>query len=365
VTDEEFFGARPTVRRSITVGWLLLIGSIVGAVMLASSPSPYVVERPGPAFDTLGQVEVAGEIVPLIDIPDETVYATEGTLDLLTVYIDGSPQQPIAWVDVVVAWFDPSKTVVPVELVYPDDQTDEEADEASAIAMANSQRYAIAAALTEVGLEYTSRVQIAAVAEGFPADGVLEVDDLVLAVGGQEVSDVEELRARLGESGPGVAVDLLVRRGDADLTLTLTPVASEEDGFPVIGVGANSLFEFPIDVRIQLERVGGPSAGMMFALGIYDKLTPGALTGGEQVAGTGTISPDGEVGAIGGIVQKMYGARAAGADWFLAPTANCAEVVGRTPGDLIVFSVVDLDDAIAVLEGIAAGDTAGLATCES
>ena len=135
---------------------------------------------------------------------------------------------------------------------------------------------------------------------------------------------------------------------------------------PIIGVFVGGDYEFPIEVRIQLENVGGPSAGMMFALGIIDKLTPGELNGGENVAGTGPISGSGEVGAIGGIRQKMWGAVRSGADWFLAPASNCGEVVGHVPSGLTVFAVATLDDALTALSAIADGaDTASLPTCSA
>jgi Lon-like protease len=133
---------------------------------------------------------------------------------------------------------------------------------------------------------------------------------------------------------------------------------------PIVGIIVGGEYDFPVDVAIQLENVGGPSAGMMFALGIIDKLTPGELNGGEQVAGTGTIAGDGTVGPIGGIRQKLYGAKDAGATWFLAPTSNCDEVSGHIPDGLSVFSVDTLDDALAALEVIAdGGDTSTLPTC--
>jgi PDZ domain-containing protein len=123
-------------------------------------------------------------------------------------------------------------------------------------------------------------------------------------------------------------------------------------------------YEFPIDVEIQLNNVGGPSAGMMFSLGIIDKLTPGAITGGESIAGTGTIDSSGVVGGIGGIRQKMYGARDAGASWMLAPASNCNEVVGHIPDGLRVIPVETLDEARGVVEQIGEGaDSAGFAEC--
>lgn len=346
------------------LGFGLLIAAVVGTVLFATAPSPYVVERPGPVFDTLGEVENAdGDPIPLIEIPDETTYPTSGRLDLLTVYVDGSRENPLTWLEVAQAWFNPSRTVLPIDAVYPDGQTEQESDEESAAAMDTSQQDAVAAALTELGVPYDSVLTVAEVIEGTPAEGMLEAADEILAANGQVVTDVDGLRAVLKEAGVGAEVELAVRRGADELTLMVVPIASESDGSPVIGVFASSVYDFPIDVRIQLENVGGPSAGMMFALGIYDKLTRGELTDGEHIAGTGTIGGTGQVGAIGGVVQKMYGARDAGAEWFLAPEANCSEVVGHIPAGLEVFSVADLDDAIATVEAIADGETGDLSTC--
>ncbi|MGB3910604.1 MAG: PDZ domain-containing protein [Pseudolysinimonas sp.] len=346
------------------LGFGLLIAAVVGTVLFATAPSPYVVERPGPVFDTLGEVGGAdGDPVPLIEIPDETTYPTSGRLDLLTVYVDGSRENPLTWLEVAQAWFDPSRTVMPIELVYPEGQTEQESNDESAAAMETSQEDAVAAALTELDIAYGSVLTVAGVIDDTPADGVLQTDDEILTAEGRPVVNVDELRAELAAAGVGVDVELGIRRDGAERTVTLAPIASEEDGSPVIGVYVSSVYDFPIDVLIQLENVGGPSAGMMFALGIYDKMTPGELTGGEHIAGTGTIGGGGEVGAIGGIVQKMYGARDAGATWFLAPESNCADVVGQIPAGIEVFSVADLDDAIDAVEAIAADDVADLARC--
>lgn len=347
------------------LGFGLLTAALAGTVLFATAPSPYVVERPGPVFDTLGEVETSdGETVPLIDIPDETTYPTSGRLDLLTVYIDGSREKPLSWLDVAAAWFDSSRTVLPVDAVYPDGQTEEESNEESALMMDTSQQDAVAAALTELGVDYDSTLVVSGVLDDTPADGVLEAGDELLTADGVPVRDVDELRVALGTAGVGVPVVLEIRRDGVERTATVVPAASATDGSAVIGVYAGSLYEFPFDVDIRLENVGGPSAGMMFALGIYDKLTRGELTDGEHIAGTGTISSTGAVGAIGGIVQKMYGARSAGADWFLAPMSNCRDVVGNIPSGLQVFAVADLDDAIAAVEGIADDDVADLPRCE-
>ncbi|MEO5535745.1 MAG: PDZ domain-containing protein [Pseudolysinimonas sp.] len=351
---------------TVYLGFVLLVLAVVGIVVFATSPAPYVIEKPGPVFNTLGQVENAnGDEVPLIDIPQETTYPTSGTLDLLTVYLDGSPQTPVSWIDVALAWFNPSRSVVPLDAVFPPGQTDEEANQESAQQMNSSQQDAVAAALTELDIPYTSTLAVAQVIDGTPADGVLKAGDELLSAGGVTLDNVDDLRAQLKASGVGVPIELGIRRDGVEQTVTLSPQPSPQDGSATIGIYPGTTYEFPIDVNIQLNNVGGPSAGMMFALGIYDKLTPGELTGGAKIAGTGTIDGSGTVGPIGGIVQKMYGASAAGAEWFLAPEENCSEVVGHIPGGIQVFSVSTLDEAVTSVEAIAKGDTSSLATCHA
>ena len=178
--------------------------------------------------------------------------------------------------------------------------------------------------------------------------------------------DVTALRSAIAENGTESPATLTIERSGVEQTVEIIPELSEgAEPVPVVGIFVSGRYDFPFEVDIQLENVGGPSAGMMFALGITDKLTPGQLTGGEEFAGTGTIAADGTVGPIGGIVQKMYGAVDAGADWFLAPTANCAEVVGSIPAGLEVFAVGTLDDALEVLEVVSTdGDLGSLARCE-
>src|SRR5690606_16554270 len=191
--------------------------------------------------------------------------------------------------------------------------------------------------------------------------------DVIVSADGAPVTDAESLRGIVNR-GDGEPVELAFERDGEPQTVAVTPKQTESNGETtwLLGITLMNEFDFPIDVTIQLNNVGGPSAGMMFALGIIDVLTPGELNGGEQVAGTGTISAGGEIGPIGGIRQKLYGARSAGAEWFLAPESNCDEVVGHVPDGLRVFSVGDLDDALAALDAIAGdGDLDALPACES
>jgi PDZ domain-containing protein len=356
-------GERPLWRQlavPVTLFAIVLIGLLLGL-----APTPYVIERPGPVYDTLGTTTVDDKTVSVIEVDGHSSYPTQGRLDLLTVYIDGSRDHPTNWFTVIGGWLNPRHAVVPIDHVYPIGETSDQADERSAIAMQGSHETATAAALGELGIAYESYVTVLLVGEGDPADGVLEVDDEVLAINGQTISSDTELRAAIADAGVGAELELRIRRGGAERTVSLTTQPrSASDATPVVGIVPGVRLEFPFEVEIQLQRVGGSSAGMMFALGIYDTLTPGALTGGEHIAGTGTVTPSGQVGVIGGVRQKMVGARDAGADWFLVAQANCGEVVGNVPDGLRVVAVSTFTEAVDAVRVIGTGEGVGaLPTC--
>jgi PDZ domain-containing protein len=338
---------------------------IAGILVLSLLPSPYAIEQPGPVFNTLGEVRVDDATVPLISVPGQKTYPTEGALDMLTVNVLGSPEQHANWFEIVSAWADPSKAVVPLDSVYPPGETVKQSNEQSAIDMQNSQKDAIAASLTELGYTFPSTLTVAAFSLNSPSDGILEEGDQITAVNGVKPTDVTQLRSIISANGTAKPVSLAIVRAGAARTVAVTPIPNPEDGGKaIVGIVVGADYDFPFDVKIQLENVGGPSAGMMFALGIIDKLTPGLLNGGEKVAGTGTITADGQVGPIGGIRQKLYGARNEGASFFLAPESNCDDVTGHIPAGLTVFAVSTLSQALAALEVVAAkGDTKSLPSC--
>jgi PDZ domain-containing protein len=360
-TDDASRGSgRP--RRGSRAGWVVLSIAVVTGLTLAIVPSPYVVEKPGPVYNTLGSADYDGEERDLITIEDETVYPTEGSLDLLTVSVLGNPESRLNWLTVAAAWLDPSQAVVPMEAVFPANETSEDRDEANQVAMVNSQQDAIAAALTNLDYAYPSELSVVSLADDAPAAGVIQPGDLIESVNGEPVADIDALREALKSSGAEMPAAIGLTRDGTQQSVEVTPV--DLDGAVVLGINVKSDYQFPFDVEIQLDKVGGPSAGMMFALGIIDKLTPGAIQGGEDVAGTGTINQAGTVGPIGGIRQKLFGAEKAGADWFLAPVDNCAEVTGHVPDGLTVFAVETLDDALMALDAIRTGsDTSTLPTC--
>ncbi len=343
------------------------IGISAGAVALAAlglfavMPSPYVIQVPGPTFDALGEVDTGEEVIPLITITGTETYETSGELNVLTVSMRGNPDQPLSWLETGLAWFTPGAVLLPMESVFPDDITTEEREEQDAAAMSSSQLDAVAAALTELQIPFETTLSVGVVLEDTPAEGVFEEGDIIHAVNGEPVSNVDQIRQLVAE-GEGSPVTISVTRAGAPTELTLTPVLQDENW--IMGVGVEADYVFPFDVTIFIDNVGGPSGGTIFTLGIIDQLTEGELTGGEVWAGTGTITAGGAVGPIGGIEQKMYGALNAGAKYMFAPIENCDEVVGNIPDGLEVFAVSTLHEAKLVLEGVASGQISSQPRCE-
>jgi PDZ domain-containing protein len=364
--DDQHNRVRSPSRRRITIlGWILLTVAVFGTLAFTLVPAPYVIEQPGPVFNTLGTVANGNKQVPMIEIPGQKTYATSGALDMLTVNIAGSREQPPSWFDVAQAYLDSSKALLPVDAVYPLGTSVEQSNAQASVDMQNSQKDAVAAALTHLGYTLPVSLIVGGLSPKSPSTGVLEQGDTIISVNGQTTGSVLGLRAILAKTGAGVPVSIAIERGGVSRTVTVTPeLSGGANPVPIVGIFPAIVYSYPFDVKIQLENVGGPSAGQMFALGIIDKLTPGKLNGGARVAGTGTIDAEGVVGQIGGIRQKLYGARAAGATWFLAPYANCDEVTGHIPSGITVLAVKTLDDSLAALKAIASGtSTSGLLSC--
>ena len=345
--------ARPRLALSMLV---LLCAMIFGGSLL---PVPYVIERPGPAIDVLGDWEDE----QILAIDGAETYPTDGELMMTTVSVDGGPGYRVTPVEVVTAWFDRTKMVMPREAVFPEGQTREETTLTNTAAMSTSQQGAVAVALDELGIEYRDVVMIAGVQEDGAAASTLEAGDVIVSVGGETAADVEGYRDLIAGSSKDGAVPMTVRRDGEETELEVP--AELVDGTPRLGVVLSEGHEFPLDIDIAVGDIGGPSAGLVFSLSVYDELTPGALTGGHAIAGTGTIAEDGAVGSIGGIRQKMVGAAESDAEFFLAPTANCDEVVGYEPDGLQVVAVGSFEEALEATGTIAGtGTVEGLPTCE-
>ncbi|WP_018768547.1 S16 family serine protease [Arthrobacter sp. 162MFSha1.1] len=329
-------------------------------IAVGTLPVPYVIESPGPTYNTLGESQ--GH--PVINVSGRETYPAAGSLDLTTVYVDGGPNGPVSILDAFSAWLDNSKAVYPVELIYPTGTTKEEAQEQSAVAMATSQENAVASALNELGIPFSQQLQAADLSKDSASAGRIQQGDILKSINGRDITALSVIQDELA-SGKGAPVSVTVERAGQPVTVQVTPKDNGQGRF-ILGVMLKYLFSFPFQVQISLDKVGGPSAGLMFSLGIIDTVTPGDLTGGKHIAGTGTISPDGKVGPIGGIGQKMRGARSSGATLFLAPAGNCNEVAGHVPDGLQVVRVENLSEARHAVELAGSGqDTSALPACSS
>ena len=335
-------------RRTLT---LLLASLLALGLTLAGSVAqvPYVAYYPGPTYNTIGQV--GGQ--PLISISGRQTFPTDGQLDLTTVDV----RQALTLAGALRGWFRSEVAVVPRELVFPPDKTPEQVMQDNVASMQRSKDTAIAAALTELNIPVKTAVVVTEVADGAPAAGKLAAGDVLTSVDGEPIDNGVELRELITERSPGEPVDIGFVRGGSQREVTVQTEAAEGETPPraVIGVLTEERVDPPFEIDIALENVGGPSAGLLFALGIIDKLDAASLTGGMYIAGTGTIDASGTVGAIGGIPQKLLAARRKGAVAFLVPKGNCAEAAANAPDGLTLIEVATLDDAIAGLAALREG----------
>ncbi len=324
-------------------------------------PVPYVTMRPGPAFDTLGEIDGT----PMFTFADDvTTYETDGALDFTTVSVS-SPDRSVRIFDAIAGFVDDDVMVVPRESVYPEGESTDETREQGAAQLTSSKDTSRAAALRAAGYEVTETPQVAGVIEDGAASGLLEPEDLVLAVDGERVGSSSDVVETIGRVEPGEPVVVTVERDgqERDVEIVTRP-APDDPERPLIGITVGTSYDFPIEIENNVgDQVGGPSAGAMFALAIYDRLTPGSLTGGQRIAGTGSIDGDGQVGRIGGVRQKMAGAAADGATIFLVPAENCAEAGQGSAFGMTLVEVTTLDGAIDALETLSDDPTAEVPTC--
>jgi Lon-like protease len=305
---------------SILVACLLVVLCGAAAVL----PVPYVTMSPGPTLNVLGKTKGR----PIIAVTGHRTYPALGELRLTTVSVT-NPGRHIGLGEALQAWFDKSRAVYPRDVIYPPDQTAAQSEQQSNVEMVSSQDTAIAAALTELGYHLRLQIEVLAVTKGSPAAGRLEVRDRIEQINGIRIRDVTQVSRTIQKTGVGELATFVVRRGAATKRVVVKAKPSPDDPKrAVVGVQIGTGYDFPFDVSVRLgEDIGGPSAGLMFSLGVYDTLTPGSLTGGTDIAGTGTIDEHGHVGPIGGIEQKIVAARDAGAKIFFVPPGNCGSAL--------------------------------------
>jgi PDZ domain-containing protein len=346
---------------------------LAGAFVL---PSSYVKEGPGPLFDVLG----THQDKDVIEVSGAPSYKTYGKLNMTTVSVAGGPYTELSGAEAFYGWlaFDGNRSlVVPTDALYPH-VSHETATAETGAQMADSQTQAKVAAMRHLKMQVTEKVLVNTTVEGSPAAGVLESGDRLLKVGDKQITTLKDVSQAVNASN-GSPIQVTVERDGQQRTVTLNPVRSAEGDRWVVGISLKQSYDLPAQVQYNLDGVGGPSAGLMLALGTVDKLSEGTLLADEDaggdpyrsyVSGTGTIDANGNVGAIGGIKYKILATGRYGARYFLAPKENCDSVLkmqeqdpsmlnyyhaGQVRGTMVVVPVSTLDEAVQVVGAIKSG----------
>jgi PDZ domain-containing protein len=331
----------------------LLVATVVFLILFIlalTMPVPYVVLSPGPTYNTLGTDDGGHQIIV---INGKQANSTTGHLNMTTVDVSTAP---LTAFDAMVGWLKHDQVVVPKASVYPPGQSENQVNQQNTEDFTESQDNATAAAACELG--YPHRFGVLTVASTGASFKALQPWDVFQSVAGQPATTSAELTAILAKQTPGTKVAVAVLREGKPKTVTIAlgqPLKGRTGASLGVEVSPD-ICQLPFEVDLGLgNQIGGPSAGLMFALGIMDKVGTTDLTKGQFIAGTGTIDQAGNVGPIGGIQLKMIAARRAGATVFLAPAGNCADVKGATPGGLDVVKVSSLHDAVQDLTALQGG----------
>ena len=342
-----------------TIAGLLAVPLLVALwVAAATEPLPYVTYEPGLTVDVLAENHGS----EIIQVAGHKTYRDPGELRMTTVYVS-QPDAKVTLFELMRDWISREDSVYPYKAVYRPHETVQQNEQAGAIDMVSSQDSATAVALDELGYHVRPALEVLSVTKGAPADGHLQVRDILLEVDGHPIRSSDDLTKAVAAVPDGKAMTLVVRRDGRRTTVQVTP--QKKDGKQQVGISFGLGYVFPFQVKVHIDpNIGGPSAGLMFSLGIYDTLTPGSLTGGQVVAGTGTIDASGKVGPIGGIQQKIVGARDSGAKLFMVPPANCGDALGAPNGDMRLVRADTMHDAVTAIETWVKNPDAALPTCE-
>lgn len=328
----------------------LIVGAVLCLVLGVLSfglQVPYLVESPGPTFNTLG----TDDGKDIIAVSGHPVTPTSGHLNLMTV---SASTENTTVLGAIRGWLRHDEVVVPHDSLYPPGTTQQEQDQQNSEDFVLSQQNAVEAAACELG--YPKGLGVNTVPDDSPNAAALKDGDQFVSVAGTPVTDDATLRKVLTAHKAGDRLPAVVKRAGKEVEVSLrlqAPAAGSST--PRVGITVVQGCLLPFQVTLSLTGIGGPSAGLMFTLGIIDKISTHDLTRGRFVAGTGTIDPSGKVGPIGGIALKMIAARRAGATLFLAPDTNCADVRGNIPSGLEVIKVATLHEAITDLDTQATG----------
>ena len=333
--------------RQTWTAFVAAVTFVLIAVGLVLLPVPYVSWTPGSTTNALGTVDNR----PVIRISGITTYPTKGELDLTTVS-ETRADSRLSLPEALLSFWLPYRDTLPRELIFPPGKTAEQVNSESRVMMETSQSTAVVAALRAAGEPVTQRPAVASVAVHSPAYNNLQPGDLIVSINGKKVTSNRQAADLIRSQPPGSSLvfDVIRDRKEKVVRISASPTSAGDSDLSGITIGDG--FQYEPEISFDLgEQIGGPSAGMIFSLAIYDKITPGALIGNRRIAGTGTIDASGNVGVIGGLQQKLAGAADSGATVFLVPAGNCRDLVGvRTR--LTVVKVSTLHDAITAIDAL-------------
>ncbi len=325
--------------------WTAFVSAVVFvalAALIAVVPVPFVSWSPGGTRDTLGTVGST----PMIKIEGIDSYPTTGRLDLTTVSVTRADSH-LTLPESLASYWLPSHDALPRDSIYAPDKSAEQVDNEEADMMVTAQDDAVVAALRAAGQPVTEMPVVSSVTVGGPAHGKLLPGDLVMSVDGVRTTEPDSVGAQIRTHRARQPVDFVVLRDHVRTRVTVVAAASPTvPGVAVVDIKVGLGYRYAPRISFDLgQEIGGPSAGLVFALAIYDKITDGPLLQGSHVAGTGDIAPNGDVGAIGGIQEKISAAGQAKATAFLVPSSNCKDLVG-VKTDLTLIKVTTLTDGI-------------------
>ena len=336
--------------RQTWTAFVAAVAFVLTAVGLVVLPVPYVSWTPGTVTNTLGKVNNT----PVINISGIQTYPTKGQLDLTTVS-ETRPDSRLSLPEALLAYWLPHRDAMPRELIYPPGKTAEQVNSESRLMMETSQSTAVVAALRAAGQPVTQRPAVASVTVGSAAYNKLQPGDLIVAINGKKVTSNQQAEDLVRAQARGSTLIFDVIR---DRRSQVVRFSSDGSGSDLSGITVGNGYQYNPRISFDLgEQIGGPSAGLVFSLAIYDKITPGSLTGDRRIAGTGTIDAAGHVGSIGGIQQKIAGAANAGASVFLVPAPNCGDLTG-VHTDVKLVKVSSLQGAIDAIKAVDSGSTA-------
>ena len=315
-------------------------------------PTPYVLLSPGTPQNILTSA---------ISISGAEVFPSKGKLSVTSVMVT-NPDSYMTGFDILYGWARGEQAVLPRVEIYPEDESTAESTKQGAVDMQQSQVNATAAALTLLGYKGESKLLVNSINDKTDAVNKLKIEDQLIAVEAISLTSATQLIDFLESKKPGDILNLTVLRGTSENLLQVQiKLSARDDGSAFIGINIETQQKFPITVKIKLDETGGPSGGLIFALGIIEKLGSEDLLRGRNIAGTGTITDTGRVGPIGGITEKIIGAKKAGVQIFLAPIDNCSDISG--PDLFKGIQIVPVATLTQALEVLRAPDGAKLASC--